>query len=60
MHKYSKGWFQKELRAKGITKHPQLHCHLGLLKESELRYLYYRYVENEQIKTEQTTSFMEE
>ncbi|EON71454.1 DUF2639 domain-containing protein [Lysinibacillus sphaericus] len=52
MHKYSKGWFVQQLRAKGIKLHPQLRMHLGLFKESELRNLYYRYVENEQVDTE--------
>ncbi|WP_193767085.1 DUF2639 domain-containing protein [Lysinibacillus parviboronicapiens] len=48
VHKYSKGWFVQQLRSKGIKYHPQLRCHLGLLKESELRNLYYQYVEHEQ------------
>ncbi|WP_369436383.1 DUF2639 domain-containing protein [Lysinibacillus fusiformis] len=52
VHKYSKGWFVQQLRAKGIKLHPQLRCHLGLFKESELRNLYYQYVENEQLDTE--------
>ncbi|MGE7984881.1 DUF2639 domain-containing protein [Lysinibacillus fusiformis] len=47
VHKYSKGWFVKELRTHGILVHPQLKSHLGLFKESELRNLYYRYVEIE-------------
>jgi len=53
VHPYSKGWFVKELRAKGILVHPQLKTHLGKFKESELRNLYYRYVETQQINTEQ-------
>ncbi len=53
MHKYSKGWFVKELRAYGILVHPQLKSHLGLFKESELRNLYYRYVEIETTEQEQ-------
>ncbi|WP_338651692.1 DUF2639 domain-containing protein [Lysinibacillus sp. Y5S-8] len=47
VHKFSKGWFVKELRAHGIMVHPQFKNHLGLFKESELRNLYYRYVEIE-------------
>lgn len=47
MHKYSKGWFVRELRARGVMVHPLLRNHLGLHKESELRYLYYKLVENE-------------
>ncbi|WP_409370343.1 DUF2639 domain-containing protein [Lysinibacillus sp. 38-6] len=54
MHPYSKGWFVKELRAKGILVHPQLKTHLGKFKESELRNLYYRYVETQQTDTEQS------
>lgn len=52
VHKYSKGWFVQQLREKGIKLHPQLRCHLGLFKESELRNLYYQYVENEQLDPE--------
>ncbi|MEA0555592.1 DUF2639 domain-containing protein [Lysinibacillus irui] len=47
VHQYSKGWFVKKLRAQGIMVHPQYKSHLGLYKESELRNLYYRYVEIE-------------
>lgn len=54
MHRYSKGWFVKELRAKGFLVHPQLKTHLGLFKESELRNLYYRYVDKQPINPEQT------
>lgn len=52
MHKYSKGWFIKELRKHGILVHPQLKNHLGLLKESELRHLYYRFVVKETMETD--------
>lgn len=48
MHRYSKGWFVKELRNRGVMVHPQLLNHLGLHKESELRYLYYKMLEKEQ------------
>ncbi|MED4888739.1 DUF2639 domain-containing protein [Lysinibacillus fusiformis] len=53
VHKYSKGWFVKELRTHGILVHPQLKSHLGLFKESELRNLYYRYVEREVAEQDQ-------
>lgn len=53
MHKYSKGWFVKELRTHGILVHPQLKNHLGLFKESELRNLYYRFVVNGTLETDQ-------
>ncbi|WP_196426650.1 DUF2639 domain-containing protein [Lysinibacillus cavernae] len=53
VHKYSKGWFLKKLRAHGILVHPQFKSHLGLLKESELRNLYYRYVEVETVESDQ-------
>lgn len=48
MHKYSKGWFVKELRANGMKVHPLLRNHLGLYKESQLRHLYYKLVKKEQ------------
>ncbi|MEG0259644.1 MAG: DUF2639 domain-containing protein [Lysinibacillus sp.] len=48
VHMYSKGWFVKELRARGMMVHPLLRNHLGLYKESELRNLYYKLLENEQ------------
>ncbi|WP_211263228.1 DUF2639 domain-containing protein [Lysinibacillus contaminans] len=47
VHRYSKGWFVKELRARGIMLHPLLRNHLGLYKESELRHLYYKLLEKE-------------
>ncbi|WP_197278971.1 DUF2639 domain-containing protein [Lysinibacillus sp. ZYM-1] len=53
VHKYSKGWFVKKLRANGIIVHPQFKNHLGLYKESELRNLYYRYVEIETAEQDQ-------
>jgi len=53
VHKYSKGWFVKVLRAHGIMVHPQFKNHLGLYKESELRNLYYRYVEIESAEQDQ-------
>ena len=53
MHKDSKGWFVKVLRAHGIMVHPQFKSHLGLYKESELRNLYYRYVEIESAEQNQ-------
>ncbi|MFJ7731476.1 DUF2639 domain-containing protein [Lysinibacillus sp. NPDC097231] len=53
VHKYSKGWFVKRLREHGILVHPQYKSHLGLFKESELRNLYYQYVEKEMLETEQ-------
>ncbi|MDM5249644.1 MULTISPECIES: DUF2639 domain-containing protein [unclassified Lysinibacillus] len=53
VHKYSKGWFVKQLRDHGILVHPQFKSHLGNYKESELRNLYYRYVEKETFDSEQ-------
>lgn len=50
MHRYSKGWFVKELRNRGVLVHPHLRNHLGLYKEAELRYLYYKMLEEEQEK----------
>lgn len=47
MHKYSKGWYIKQLRDNGILVHPQLRTHLGQSKTSELRGLYFRIVEKE-------------
>lgn len=48
VHRYSKGWFVKELRARGVMVHPLLRNHLGLYKESVLRHLYYKLIEKEQ------------
>lgn len=48
MHKYSKGWYIKQLRDNGIFVHPQLRTHLGQSKTSELRGLYFKLVEKEE------------
>ncbi|WP_431027417.1 DUF2639 domain-containing protein [Lysinibacillus sp. LZ02] len=44
MHKYSKGWYVKELRTNGVKKHPQFRTHLGLFRTAELRNLYFQLV----------------
>lgn len=40
MYTYSKGWYVKELKELGVTKHPLNHDHLSKYKLHVLRTIY--------------------